>query len=82
MIENDIKKNYQINNTNHLHVIINDIFYLLFYKNNTPNCLSEINYFLEVSKLAIIPIRPNRTFESITKIPYSKWSANGVKQMQ
>lgn len=74
-----IKDNYKINTSLLLNVILNNILYLLFYKNGTKKNISEILRILNIVQRKLIYVKPNRHYERIRKKPTSKWCQYGNK---
>jgi hypothetical protein len=64
--------------TSHLNIIINNILYLLLYKNNTKN-IKEMVRILNISKETLVYVERNRHYERIRKKPTSKWCQYGNK---
>ena len=70
-LQNSINKNYKINVSSHLKLIINNILYLLFYKNNTKGNINNILKILNISKENLVYTNFNRHYERIRKKPSS-----------
>lgn len=62
-LKNGADNSYKIILTPHLKLVVNNVFYLLFYKNDTKNNIDEIIRILNTSKKNLIHIKPNRCYE-------------------
>lgn len=74
-----IGENYKFSTKNFLHVVVNNILSLLFYKTNVRSTISEINRILSILTKTQIKIIKNRNYERIAYKPYKKWNMDRVK---
>lgn len=76
-LEIEIKESYSINVTSLLNMIINDLLYLILYKNNTINNTNEIIRIFNIMKESLVYVRPNRHYKRIRYKPSTKWNIHG-----
>ena len=76
-MQKTVKINTKINTSNMLYVVINELLYLMLYKNNNSNNIKEIMRILNIAKNVLVAIRPDRNFKRIRCKPSTKWNEFG-----
>ena len=62
-----------------LNVTINELLYLLIYKNTTTNTIKRIVNILNISKSIVTIEKENRKYERVRKRPSTIWCQYGNK---
>lgn len=79
ILQKDINTYFKINTKNMLCITINELLYLIIYKNATRRNLNEIMRILKIAQSTVIPKYTNRKYERVKKRPSSKWCQHGNK---